>query len=151
MDEIVMTLRVLIGDVTSQKYSDLDLKRLLCVSANFILGEVDFSTSYSITVYIPQIIPIPNDPSFISLVSLKAAIILLGSELKEMARKSVAITDGPSKIEFTNVYKNTEALLKELINQYAQSKISHGLNSENSSRHAVMTPTTVNFTHKEQR
>jgi hypothetical protein len=143
MDEIVMTLRVLIGDVTSTKYSDLDLKRLLAVSANFVIKEVDFANLYTITVNIPTINPIPTDNEFINLVSLKAGIILLESELRDMARKSVAITDGPSKIELTNVYKNTEALLKSMYDQYAYAKINHGLNGDQNSRQAIMTPTTV--------
>jgi hypothetical protein len=143
MDEIVMTLRVLIGDVTSTKYSDLDLKRLLAVSANFVLKEVDFADLYTITVNVPTITPLPTDNEFINLVSLKAGIILLESELRDMARKSVAITDGPSKIELTNVYKNTEALLKSMYDQYAYAKINHGLHSDQNSRQAIMTPTTV--------
>jgi hypothetical protein len=143
MDEIVMTLRVLIGDVTSTKYSDLDLKRLLAVSANFVLKEVDFADLYTITVNVPTITPLPVDNEFINLVSLKAGIILLESELRDMARKSVAITDGPSKIELTNVYKNTEALLKSMYDQYAYAKINHGLHGDQNSRQAIMTPTTV--------
>lgn len=143
MDEIVMTLRVLIGDVTSTKYSDLDLKRLLAVSANFVIKEVDFTNLYTITVNIPTITPIPTDNEFINLVSLKAGIILLESELRDMARKSISITDGPSRIELTNVYKNTEALLKSMYDQYAFAKINHGLHSNENSRQAIMTPTTV--------
>jgi hypothetical protein len=152
MDEIVMTLRVLIGDVTSTKYSDLDLKRLLAVSANFVLKEVDFNDLYTITVNVPTIMPLPTDNEFINLVSLKAGIILLESELRDMARKSVAITDGPSKIELTNVYKNTEALLKSMYDQYAYAKINHGLHSDQNSRQAIMTPTTViTYLHKDLR
>lgn len=143
MDEIVMTLRVLIGDVTSTKYSDLDLKRLLAVSANFVIKEVDFTNLYTITVNIPTITPVPTDNEFINLVSLKAGIILLESELRDMARKSISVTDGPSKIELTNVYKNTESLLKSMYDQYAFAKINHGLHSDENSRQAIMTPTTV--------
>ena len=147
MDELLITLRVHIGDVTATKYSDFDLKRLLCVAANYVIKEVDFIDSYTINVAVPSILPIPSNTEFINLVSLKGAIILLESELRDMARKSISITDGPSKMEYTNVYKNTESLLKHLYDQYGAVKLNHGMNGENSTRHAITTPTTVENYH----
>jgi len=147
MDELLITLRVHIGDVTSTKYSDLDLKRLLCVAANYVTKEVDFTDVYTINVAVPSISPIPSNIGFINLVSLKAAIILLESELRDMARKSISFTDGPSKLEYTNVYKNTESLLKHLYDQYGSVKLSHGMNGEGNTRHAISTPTTVENYH----
>lgn len=142
-----MTLRVHIGDVTSVRYSDLDLKRLLCVSANYVTKEVDFTDIYTIDVSIPTISPTPINTEFINLVSLKAAIILLESELRDIARKSISFADGPSKLEYTNVYKNTESLLKLLYDQYGAVKLNHGMNGENNTRHAITTPTTVENYH----
>ena len=147
MDELLMTLRVHIGDVCSTKYSDLDLKRLLCVGANYVIKEVDFTELYVINVAVPSISPTPSSTDFINLVSLKAAIILLESELRDMARRSISITDGPSKLEYTNVYKNTESLLKHLYDQYGSVKLNHGMNGDSNTRHAITTPTTVENYH----
>ena len=145
MDELLITLRVLIGDVTGCKYSDLDLKRLLAVASNFVTKEVDLNYTYTITVDVPSIDPMPDDKEFINLVSQRAAIILLESELRTMARNSISITDGPSKIEITNVFKNTEALLDSLRKQYAETKMNHNLTGDQASRQAVSTPTTVYY------
>ncbi len=145
MDELVMTLRVLIGDVTASKYSDLDLKRLLAVASNFVTKEVDLNYTYTITVDIPSINPMPDDREFINLVSQRAAIILLESELRDMARRSISITDGPSKIELTNVFKNTDSLLKSLRDQYAATKMNHSLTGDQANRQAVSTPTTTYY------
>lgn len=143
MDELLMTLRVLIGDVTCSKYSDLDLKRLLAVSTNLVSKEVDLCVNYTVYIENPSIEPDPSDISLINLVSQRAAILLLESELRNMARQSISITDGPSKIELNNVFKNTEVLLQSLKNDYAQSKLEYSMNKGQDGRQAVITPTTV--------
>lgn len=148
MDELLITLRVLINDVSASTYSDIDLKRLLVVSTNFVTKEVDFTNTYTTNVEAGTIAPDPTDKEFINLVSRKAAIILLESELRQYGKESITISDGPSSISTANIYKNTESLLKQLYGQYDKLKMDHGLRGSESTRHAISTPTTVEYNYR---
>lgn len=145
MDELLITLRVLINDVVGTTYSDIDLKRLIVVSTNFVSKEVDFANTYTTNVELGTITPDPTDTEFINLVSRKAAIILLESELRQYGKESITISDGPSSINTAGIYKNTESLLKQLYEQYDKMKMEHGLHGSQNTRHAISTPTTVEY------
>lgn len=80
-DELVTMLRVLINDLgETPSYSDSRLQQLLVVAARYVLQDMDFDTSYTININVPNISPDPvgtttRDDAFANFTVLKAACL----------------------------------------------------------------------------
>ena len=143
MNTMLIILRVLLDDVGETKYEDQDLNRILVVSASLVKQEISFDVTYTIDYSLLSISPDPVDEAFINFVALKAAIILVRAELKDISSNSFRIQDGPSTIDTTMRNKSYKDFLDSLLEQYDRDKISYAMNSSVGGYRAVITtPTT---------
>ena len=103
--EMVRIVRHLINDLDSTNYSFTDdrLEELILVASQLVLTTLDFTNEYTVDVDALTLNPDPTtgtkDDSFINLVSLKAACVVLGSEVRSNALNSISLRDGPSAID----------------------------------------------------
>ena len=87
-NEMKVIVRHLVNDLDSSDYTFTDsrLEEAVLVSAQLASLEIDFDNTYAIDVDSVSLSPDPTsgnkDDSFINLVCLKTAQMLLGSELK---------------------------------------------------------------------
>jgi len=145
MNEILIILRVLINDVLGNLYSDSDLNRIIVVAAGLVKREISVDTVYTLDYNSFLISPEPIDEVFMNFTALKAAIILLRGELKDISTNSFKITDGPSTIDTTSRYSSSRGILDDLLEQYALDKVSYSINNSIGGYRAIITtPTTQN-------
>lgn len=146
--ECVEILRNLINDVSdTPTYTNDRLERLLIVAALQVSREVDFIYNYTINVSEVLISPDPSDPNsrdnaFLNLVCLKAAVVLLDSELRYYAISSLRITDGPSSIDSSSRATFVKIAANNMQDRYVQMKLLHQAGQAGV---AIMTPTTVPY------
>ena len=105
-DLMTTILRNRIGDTDSSNYTYTSnrLKDLLVVSSYLLCQEVEFSTSYTISIAGTGITPDPfvaPDKNFIALTTLKAACMLENNEFKDKAKCASKVSDGLSSIDTT--------------------------------------------------
>lgn len=122
---IPVMVRYLISDVDSSnyKYSDSRVEKTIMVGAQFVSLELDFPNVYSIDIANNTISPDPTDSdtkdnSFINLVAMKTACIIVGSEMKTEAANAISIKDGPSAIDLRGVSSTLSVLYKDLCDKY---------------------------------
>ncbi len=122
---IPVMVRYLISDVDSSnyKYSDSRVEKTIMVGAQFVSLELDFPNVYSIDIENNTISPDPTDSdtkdnSFINLVAMKTACIIVGSEMKTEAANAISIKDGPSAIDLRGVSSTLSVLYKDLCDKY---------------------------------
>jgi len=145
MNEILIILRVLINDVLGNLYSDSDLNRIIVVAAGLVKQEISVDIVYTLDYNSFLISPEPIDEVFMNFTALKAAIILLRGELKNISTNSFKITDGPSTIDTTSRYSSSRGVLDDLLEQYALDKVSYSINNSIGGYRAIITtPTTQN-------
>jgi len=145
MNEILIILRVLINDVLGNLYSDSDLNRIIVVAAGLVKQEISVDIVYTLDYNSFLISPEPIDEVFMNFTALKAAIILLRGELKDISTNSFKITDGPSTIDTTSRYSSSRGVLDDLLEQYALDKVSYSINNSIGGYRAIITtPTTQN-------
>lgn len=150
--EMGTIVRHLINDVDSSNYtfSDDRIETTVLVAAQLVLTEVDFENTYTVDVEQCYLNPDPTDPTtglttankddgFISLVSLKAACIILGSEFKTNALTSVRVSDGPSSIDTGGVASNLKFLYENACKKYEEFKLSYAAGNTLSGQ-AILTP-----------
>ena len=112
-------VRTLIDDLdpTNYTYSNERIEQTVLVSAQFVNSSADFVNDYVIDLAQFTMTPDPTttnpvDNDFVNLISYKAACIILGSEVKASAGKSVMVKDGPSTIDL----RNTSGTLMDMRN-----------------------------------
>jgi hypothetical protein len=143
MDTILIILRVLINDVSETLYEDIDLNRIIIVAAGLVKQEISLDVTYTIDYTLLSISPDPTEEAFINFTALKAAIILLRGELKDISSNTFKIVDGPSTIDTTMRYSSSKNLLESLLEQYDLDKINYSMNNSIGGYRAVITtPTT---------
>ena len=118
-------VRYLVDDIdsTAYKYNNQRVETTLLVAAQLIMLEVDFSNDYTINVEQCGLSPDPTDSdtkedAFINLVSLRAACIILGGEVRSEASNAISIKDGPSAIDLRGVASTLVLLYKDLCMKY---------------------------------
>lgn len=127
-------VRHLINDVdeTSYKYSQSRLETTLIVAAHLILQEIDFANPYTVNVVEESISPDPtSDNQFMNLLVLKAACIVLGSEVKIESSNAISIKDGPSAIDLRGVSSTLLTLYKDLCEKYDSMVNGYGFGGNN--------------------
>lgn len=124
---IPIMVRYLISDVddSNYKYSDSRLEKTTLVGAQLVSLELDFVNTYSIDIENDTLNPDPTenetkDNSFINLVALKTACIIIGSEMKTEAANAISIKDGPSAIDLRGVSSTLGILYKDLCDKFTK-------------------------------
>jgi len=130
--EITTIIRYLINDLDSDNYtySDSRLQQTITVAAQFLKTDVDLPSEYTIDISGTSITPDPTDPTsrdddFISLVSLKTACIIIGSEIKSESGNAIAVKDGPSSIDLRGVTGTLSNLYKDICGKYEQALLDY--------------------------
>lgn len=150
--EMTTMVRHLVNDVdsTNYTYTDERLETSILVAAQIVQTEVDFENTYIIDVEQCYLNPDPTDPAtglatadkddpFINLVSLKAACIIYGSEMKTQSLNAVRISDGPSSIDCTAVAANIKFLYQYACEQYDEYKFNYAAGN-NAVGKAILSP-----------
>ena len=122
--EMVRIVRHLINDLDSTNYSFTDdrLEELILVASQLVLTTLDFTNEYTVDVDALTLNPDPTtgtkDDSFINLVSLKAACVVLGSEVRSNALNSISLRDGPSAIDLRGITSSLADLHKMMCEKF---------------------------------
>ncbi len=103
-DEMALMLRIIIGDMSnSPTYTNLRLEQLLAVSAHFVIQELDFDNTYTVSISPVSISPNPigtGETAFTNFVVLKAACLADQSTFRTKALVSgVRAKCGPAVLE----------------------------------------------------
>lgn len=109
-DELIPTLRVMIGDLdeTAFVYSDDSLEQILLVAAKQVATTISFEQTFVISVQNGTLTPDPTvgantNDGFVNLFSIKAAAILDRTEASLAARRGISVKDGTSAIDLSKV------------------------------------------------
>lgn len=137
--ELVLILRNLVGDVCSTDYSDARLEEVILVSAQMILSEFSFQSTYTVDVAAASLSPDPTDTPkdniFIGLVTLKAACILARGALRDAAaREGIKVTDKMGSIEVKGRAVAAKEYMKTYCDAYQRAKLEYALNNINGMR-----------------
>ena len=122
---IPIMVRYFVSDVnpSSYKYSDSRMSTTVLVAAQLVSLDLNFPNNYEIDIDFGVIAPDPTeeetkDSSFINLIALKTACIIIGSELKTESSNAISIKDGPSAIDLRGVSASLSVLYKDLCDKY---------------------------------
>ena len=134
-NEMTVIVRHLVNDLDSTDYtfSDDRLEEAILVSSQLSILEIDFEQTYTIDVDSSSLSPDPTDSSgkddsFINLVSLKTAQMLIGSELKTHSLQAVALRDGPSSIDLRGIVSGLKLLFDDINRRYDEAVTQYKLN-----------------------
>lgn len=118
-------VRHLVDDLnpSNYKYSDMRIETSILVAAQLSTMNVDFQNDYSINIEACRLSPDPTDnetkdEAFITLVSLRTACIIIGSEIRSESGNAISIKDGPSAIDLRGVSQTLTVLYKDLCEKY---------------------------------
>lgn len=125
-------VRHLINDIdsTSYTFSTDRLETTILVAAQLLIMNVDFNNDYDINVEAITLSPDPTDTDtkddpFIALACLRAACIVIGSEIRKESGNSISIKDGPSAIDLRGVTSTLTVLYQDLCKKYDESLIDY--------------------------
>jgi len=134
-NEMVVIVRHLINDLNSSDYTFTDdrLEESVLVAAQLAALEIDFENTYSIDVDSVTLTPDPTDSgnkddSFINLVCLKTARLLLGSELKTHSLNAISLRDGPSSLDLRGIVAGLNILFEDIAKRYEDAVLQYKLN-----------------------
>ena len=130
-NEMALIVRHLVNDLDSSSYTFTDsrIEESVLVSAQLAALEVDFENTYAIEVDSLSLSPDPTDStnkddSFINIVCLKTAQMLLGSELKTHSLNAISLRDGPSALDL----RGLKILFDDTNKKYDEAKMQYKLN-----------------------
>lgn len=131
-------------DIDNPTYSDERIETSVLVATQLLLLEVDFEQTYTVNVETCTLTPDPTstsakDDSLINLAALRAACLILGSELKTHSLSAVRVSDGPSSIDMTAIAVNMRFLYEDLCNKYEQYKFNFQ-SANNNAGEAIISP-----------
>lgn len=125
--QISTMVRYLVDDIdpTNYKYANKRVETTILVAAQFVTLQTDFNNTYTINVEQCTLSPDPTDTdtkdnAFINLTALKAACIMLGSEVRSESGNAISIKDGPSAIDLRGVASTLVTLYQDLCKKYDQ-------------------------------
>ena len=141
--ELVTIVRHLINDVDSSSFTDARLQTTILVSTQLLQKEVNFDNTYTIDISGNTLSPGPTsgtrDDGFITLICLKSACIILGSETKTNALNAVRISDGPTSLDLTNIAKQLEILRSDICKRFEDAKFQYQVGNSLSGQ-AILSP-----------
>lgn len=110
-------------DSSSYAYSDKRIETSILVASQLMIMNVDFNNDYTINVETCSLSPDPTnaetkDNPFITLSSLRAACIIVGSQIRKESGNAISIKDGPSAIDLRGVTQTLIVLYKDLCEKY---------------------------------
>lgn len=118
-------VRHLVNDLDSSNYtySDDRIETAILVASQLMIMNVDFNNTYDINVESCRLSPDPTDSgtkdnAFITLSCLRAACIIIGSEIRSESGNAISIKDGPSAIDLRGVTATLTVLYKDLCEKY---------------------------------
>ena len=118
-------VRYLIDDVdqTKYKYAPKRIETSLLVASQLVIMQADFNNTYTVNVESCKLSPDPSDAEtldlpFMNLTCLRAACIIVGSEIRSESANAIAIKDGPSSIDLRGVTATLTTLYKDLSDRY---------------------------------
>jgi hypothetical protein len=122
-------LRYLINDTdsTNYKFSDQRIETTLLVAAQLTLMDATFLNAYQVNVEGCYISPDPTDADtrdndFMNLTVMRAACVILGSEIRSEASNAISIKDGPSAIDLRGVAGTLSTLYMDICGKYEKLK-----------------------------
>ena len=106
-------------DSSSYKFSDRRIETSILVASQLMVMNVDFNNIYTINVESCTLSPDPTDSDtkddpFVTLSCLRAACIIIGSEIRSESGNAISIKDGPSAIDLRGVTATLTVLYKDL-------------------------------------
>jgi len=130
--QISTMVRYLVNDLdpANYKYSLKRIETTVLVSAQLITLDTDFGNTYSINIEQCSLSPDPTDTdtkddAFITLVTLKSACLIIGSEVRTESGNAISIKDGPSAIDLRGVSSTLLTLYKDLNDKYSQALMNY--------------------------
>jgi hypothetical protein len=110
-------------DPSNYTYSDDRIETAILVASQLMIMNVDFNNVYDINVESCRLSPDPTDSgtkdnAFITLSCLRAACIIIGSEIRSESGNAISIKDGPSAIDLRGVTATLTVLYKDLCEKY---------------------------------
>lgn len=122
-------VRHLINDTDSSnyKYSDDRINTTVSVAAQIVSLELDFNAQYAVDIVCQRITPDPSsDSAFINCMAYKAAVVILGGEIRAEAGNAISIKDGPSAIDLRGVSSTLFGLYKDISEKYENMLMIYG-------------------------
>lgn len=131
-------------DPNTYKYSDNRIETSILVASQLMIMNVDFNNAYNINVETCKLSPDPTDEAtkdnpFITLSSLRAACIIIGSEIRSESGNAISIKDGPSAIDLRGVTQTLTVLYKDLCQKYENLLLEYRAGSSVAG-HAILGP-----------
>jgi hypothetical protein len=125
-------VRHLVNDVDSSSYtfSTDRLETTILVAAQLMIMNVDFNNTYDINVETSTLSPDPTDTDtkddpFIALACLRAACIIVGSEIRKESGNAISIKDGPSAIDLRGVTSTLIVIYQDLCKKYEEALLDY--------------------------
>ena len=122
--EVSTIVRYLINDLDSSnyQYSEERIETTSAVAAQLVVLDVSLPVKYDISLENISITPDPTsepkDNLFVNLMALKAACIVLGSEVKTQGMNAISVKDGPSAIDLRGVASTMSFLYEDICAKY---------------------------------
>ncbi len=119
-------VRALINDTDPENYtySNNRIESTILVAAQLSQINANFAAKYEVNVETCQLKPDPTDDpedtAFITLVSLKAACIIVSGEYKKAADCAIYVKDGPSALDKRGVPAALAMTQNDLCSRYEQ-------------------------------
>lgn len=144
--ELVSIVRELIYDTDSVRYTDFRLQSSILTSAQLMMTEVSFDTTYTVDLVASGISPDPTasgarDNNYINLTCLKTACLVLGGEAKDYGRNAMVIKDASATADFSKAFDAVKENAKDMCNKYEDYKTQFALGKAPGT--AIITPSVV--------
>lgn len=130
--QMTTVVRHLINDVDPSNYtfSTDRVETTILVAAQLLIMNVDFNNTYDINVEASTLSPDPSDSDtkddpFIALACLRAACIIVGSEIRKESGNAISIKDGPSAIDLRGVTSTLTVLYQDLCKKYDEAELDY--------------------------
>ena len=134
-NEMTLIVRHLVNDLDSSNHTFIDsrVEEAILVCAQLASLEVDFENIYAIEVDSLSLSPDPTDSankddSFINIVCLKTAQMLLGSEIKTHSLNAISLRDGPSSLDLRGIVSGLKILFDDTNKRYDEALMQYKLN-----------------------
>jgi len=118
-------VRHLIDDLDPDNYTFAQdrIETSILVSAQLSVMNITFENTYTMNVETCSLSPDPTDAdikdeAFITLICLRTACLIVGSQIRKESGNAISIKDGPSAIDLRGVSTTLQFLYKDLCDRY---------------------------------